>query len=75
MKILRRGNYSLSQSIPFFQPCGYHSSPPDVCQFCSKSDNFFSWGVCWRHVTYYPEKNVPLTVLTTQNGLANVLSD
>ena len=28
----------------FFQPCGYHSSPPDVCQFCSKSDNFFHGG-------------------------------
>ena len=39
-----------------------------------KNRQLFSWGVCCSHVTYYPEI-VPLTVLTTQNGVANVLSD
>ena len=34
----------------------------------------FSWGVCRSHATCSPEI-VPLTVLTTQNGLASVLSD
>ena len=38
-----------------------------------KKRQLFSWGVCWSHVTYYPEI-VPLTVLTTQIGVANVLS-
>ena len=39
-----RGNYSWSGSISFSQPCGYHSSPPDVCQFCSKIEHFFQGG-------------------------------
>ena len=39
-----------------------------------KNRQLFSWGVCWSHATYSPEI-VPLTVLTTQSGLENVLSD
>jgi hypothetical protein len=39
-----------------------------------KNRQLFSWGVWWSHVTYSPEI-VPLTVLTTQNGLGNALSD
>jgi aspartate aminotransferase len=39
-----------------------------------KNRQLFSWGVCWSHATYFPEI-VPLTVLTTQSGLENVLSD
>ena len=39
-----KGNYSWSGSISFSQPCGYHSSPPDVCQFCSKIEHFFQGG-------------------------------
>ena len=38
-----------------------------------KNRQLFSWGVCRSHVTYSPEI-VPLTVLTTQNGLGNALS-
>ena len=38
-----------------------------------KNRQLFSWGVCGSHVTYSPEI-VPLTVLTTQNGLASELS-
>ena len=29
---------------PYSQTCGYHSSPPDVCQFCSKIEHFFQGG-------------------------------
>ena len=39
-----------------------------------KNRQLFSWGVWWSHVTYLPEI-VPLTMLTTQNGLGNALSD
>jgi hypothetical protein len=39
-----------------------------------KNRQLFSWGVWWSHVTYSPEI-VPLTMLTTQNGLGNALSD
>jgi hypothetical protein len=39
-----------------------------------KNRQLFSWGVCRSHVTYSPEI-VPLTVFTTQNGLACALSD
>ena len=39
-----------------------------------KNRQLFSWGVWWSHVTYSPEI-VPLTRLTTQNGLGNALSD
>ena len=38
-----------------------------------KNRQLFSWGVCRSHVTYSPEI-VPLTVFTTQNGLASALS-
>jgi hypothetical protein len=38
-----------------------------------KNRQLFSWGVCGSHVTYSPEI-VPLTVFTTQNGLASMLS-
>ena len=38
-----------------------------------KNRQLFSWGVCGSHVTYSPEI-VPLTVFTTQNGLASALS-
>ena len=39
-----------------------------------KNRQLFSWGVCGSHVTYSPEI-VPLTVFTTQYGLACALSD
>ena len=39
-----------------------------------KNRALFSGGVWWSHVTCSPEI-VPLTVLITQNGLGNALSD
>jgi hypothetical protein len=38
------GKLDLDESIPYSQTCGYHSSPPDMCQFCSKIVNFFHGG-------------------------------
>ncbi len=59
--------HTLFSTMRLPQPAAGHVS------VCLKKRQLFSWGVCGSHVTYSPEI-VPLTVFTTQNGLASALS-